>query len=279
MGIQEAESHIRKVSLLQMASLAVFIAILVWAYRGSEGNLTELLSREGRTRFARFLGGMFPPDLSPATLRFLIDPTLQTLQISILGVTFALLIGLPFSLAASRNLVFSLDLGKEVPPGLAARSLYAFSRGLLNLFRAIPDLVWALLFISAVGLGPFPGVLALTVHYSGVLGKVFSEFFESVDPRPLEALQATGANRIQLFWYGIFPQALPQLLSFTLYTWECSIRQATILGFVGAGGIGFYILLATRMLQYDQLLTLIFLVLLLVVLVDRVSALLRRRIV
>jgi phosphonate transport system permease protein len=153
---------------------------------------------------------------------------------------------------------------------------YGMARALLNLFRSVPELIWALLFILVVGLGPFAGVLALGVHTAGVLGRLFAEVLENVDRRPCETLQAAGATRLQVFLYGMLPQALPELVSFALYRWEVNIRAAAILGFIGAGGLGHQLFIALNLFLHKRLLTLLVAMLILVTLVDICSALLRR---
>ena len=154
---------------------------------------------------------------------------------------------------------------------------YGAARGLLNIMRTIPDLVWALLFITAVGLGPFAGVLALTVHSAGLLGKLYAESMEAVDSAPVDTLAATGAGGAAVFLWAVLPQARAPVVSVTLYQWECNIRAAMVLGFVGAGGIGQRIDIAMRLFRYDEILTLLVLLLVLVTLVDRLSAILRKR--
>jgi len=134
---------------------------------------------------------------------------------------------------------------------------YFLSRGLLNLLRSIPELVWALIFVRAVGIGPLPGMLALGIAYAGMLGKLYSEIIDSVDARPIEALQSTGASKINIVFYGYLPLALPDLISYTLYRWECGIRAAVVLGFVGAGGIGQEVELSMRMFNYHEVSTLL----------------------
>ena len=149
---------------------------------------------------------------------------------------------------------------------------YAAARGALNIMRTIPDLVWALMFIAAVGLGPFSGVLALTIHSAGLLGKLYSEALESVDPVPIHSLQAAGVGGLGTLAWGVLPQAGGPLISVTLYQWECNIRAAMVLGFVGAGGLGQRIDLAMRLFRYEEMLTLLAVLLLLVTAVDRLSA-------
>jgi len=169
------------------------------------------------------------------------------------------------------------------PPGAGAKAariaLYAGGKATLNLLRTIPEIVWALIFVFMVGLGPFPGVLALGVHTGGVLGKLFGEALEDVDPAPLEALQTTGASRFRILLYGVLPQALPQFVSYVLYRWEVNIRAAAMMGFVGAGGLGQRIYVTISLFQEHQLLTLLLAIYLIVTLVDALSAYLRARLV
>ena len=141
----------------------------------------------------------------------------------------------------------------------------------------MPDLVWGLLFVAAVGLGSLAGTLALTVAYSGVLGRVYADVFEHVDPQPLEALQSTGATRMQIFLRGVWPQALPHLTAYTLYSFECCVRAAAVLGFVGAGGIGYEISISMRLFEYGQVLTLLLVFILLLTVTDAASRYLRAR--
>jgi phosphonate transport system permease protein len=129
------------------------------------------------------------------------------------------------------------------------------ARAILGFLRAVPDLLWALLFVAAVGLGSLAGTLALAVAYSGMLGRVYADVFEHVDPQPLEALQSTGATRMQIFLRGMWPQALPHLMAYTLYSFECCVRAAAVLGFVGAGGIGYEISVSMRLFEYGEVLT------------------------
>jgi phosphonate transport system permease protein len=153
------------------------------------------------------------------------------------------------------------------------------ARGLLSVFRSIPEFVWAFMFVRAVGLGPFPGALAIGVAYGGMLGKVYSEILEGVNPRPLETLQAAGAGRLALVAYGVIPQALPAFVSYSLYRWECAIRASAILGFVGAGGLGQQLELSMRMFNFHEVLTLLGLLWLLVAGVDTLSGVVRRVVV
>jgi phosphonate transport system permease protein len=156
---------------------------------------------------------------------------------------------------------------------------YHVSRFVLNVSRSVPDILWALVFVVALGLGPFPGTLALAVHSAGILGKLYSETLEAVPTRPVEALRATGAGALQAFLFGRLPQAMSGFTSLTLYQWECNIRSATILGFVGAGGIGQQILISMNLFNYPKVATLVGATIIVVLLVDRFSATIRRSLV
>jgi phosphonate transport system permease protein len=238
-----------------------------------------LFEAEGRQNLLRFVTGMVPPELSWSFLALMARPVVETIQISILGTALAVFIGFPLGLVATGSLTWSGVLHEMVlsrPHRILAFGLYALARALLNLMRSIPELIWAFMFVRAVGLGPFSGVLAIGVSYGGILGKVYSEILESVNPRPLEALQATGASKPTVVLYGLLPQAFSDLTAYTLYRWECAIRASAILGFVGAGGIGQQIEISMRMFNFHEVLTLIGILAILVGGVDAISARVRR---
>ncbi len=260
--------------------LCLLAIAFLGSYQITEINPALLFSAEARTNIGEFLLGMFPPDLSLDFLSFLIIPTLETLQISLMGMILAMGIGFPLALLATSTLTFSGVLNEYTSSSWPRRGMgiffYSLARGLLNLFRAVPEFVWALMFVRAVGLGPFPGVLAIGIAYGGILGKIYAEILEEVNPQPLEALQATGASKLQILFYGILPQAFTHGLSYTLYRWECAIRAAAIMGFVGAGGIGQQLELSMRMFDYGQAMTCLLIILLLVMGVDYLSTLIQR---
>jgi len=258
---------------------AALAGALLWSYHGTAADIGAVLGPEGLAQMAAYVRRLFPPDLSAPLLREVATSAAETFAISFLGTLLSVLIALGLVFFASANLAFAgLLFEMERPAIQAARLLlYGAARGLLNLLRTIPEIVWAILFVFMVGLGPFSGVLALGVHTGGVLGKLFAEVLENVDPRPIEALQGTGARRLQVLAYGILPQALPHFLSYTLYRWEVNIRVAAIMGFVGAGGLGQRIHIAISLFLEHQLLTLILVIYLLVTAVDALSAFLRRR--
>jgi phosphonate transport system permease protein len=236
-----------------------------------------LFEREGRDHLWKFVRGMFPPELSWQFLSLMFQPTLETIQISVMGTVIAVVIGFPLGILATRTFGVSGILNeaelKGAPSRFALRyCVYFCARGILSLFRSIPEFVWAFMFVRAVGLGPFPGVLAIGVAYGGMLGKVYSEIFEGVNERPLEALQSTGANKVQTFCYGWLPQVLPSFVSYTLYRWECAVRASAILGLVGAGGLGQQIEISMRMFNFHEVLTLLAILFVMVAAVDFVSA-------
>lgn len=261
---------------------AVGLGAVVWSARGTQTDLGTLLSREALRQMGTYAAKLFPPDLSAPILREAAIGAVETFAISLVGSCLAALIALPLALLATRTMLFDgilyarEDLGWRRYPRIA---LYVAAKGVLNLLRTIPEIVWALIFVFAVGLGPFPGVLALGFHTGGVLGKLFGEVLEDVAPEPLETLQAGGAPRTAILLYGILPQALPQFLAYTLYRWEVNIRAAAVLGFVGAGGLGQRIHIAISLFLDAQLLTLILAIYVMVTLVDVLSAWLRRRVI
>jgi len=260
-----------------------FVALVVWSGLGIQVDVGALVGGEGRHQMAVYVKKLFPPDLSAPMLREALVGAIETFAISFVGSLLAVLIALPLSVLTTRTILYRgiLYAGRRLGSGEKGFrvGVYASAKAVLNVLRTIPEIVWALIFVFLVGLGPFPGTLALGVHTGGVLGKLFGEVLEDVDPRPLETLRATGASRLQILFYGILPQALPQWTSYALYRWEVNIRAAAVLGFVGAGGLGQRIYISLSLFLEHQLLTLIIAVYIMVTLVDGLSAWLRRRLV
>lgn len=261
--------------------LAGLILLFIWSYQGSEIHLSQLFSREGGGQILAYITKLFPPDFSAAVLNEALKGAVETFAISFMGSLLAVVIALSLVFFASRNLIYSGLLYEMEPKQGWERALrllpYLGAKALLNFLRTVPEMVWALIFVFLVGLGPFAGVLALGVHTGGVLGKLFGEVLEDVNSQPIEALQSTGASRLQILFYGILPQVLPQFISYTLYRWEVNIRMAAVLGFVGAGGLGQRIHIAINLFFENQLLTLILFIYVLVTLADYLSAYLRRK--
>ena len=257
----------------------VLLLLVVLSVRGLELDLGLLLSAEGIGQTFSYFYDLYPPDLSANFLDEVMVAAIETLAISVMGTLFAVFIAIVFTLFATRTVNFSgWASGEKKTTGRIFHGVVVFvSRAMLNLLRSIPELIWAIIFILIVGLGPFAGVLALAVHTGGVLGKLYSDVLENVDPGPVEAIAATGAGRVKIFFYGVLPQALPQCLSYTLYRWEMNIRGATILGFVGAGGIGLLFYKAISLFHTDRVFTLIIVVLIMVNLIDGLSHFLRKK--
>ena len=264
-------------------TIAGFAALLAWSWHGTRVDLPSLLGREGLGQIALYVSRLFPPDLSAGALGEAGTGAIETLAISLIGSLLSIGIALPLSLLSTRTLLYRGVLFEGRPHRPAARALgialYAVGKATLNLLRTIPEIVWALIFVFMVGLGPFPGVLALGFHTGGVLGKLFGEVLEDVDPAPVEALHAAGAGRFKVLVYGVLPQALPQFVSYALYRWEVNIRAAAVMGFVGAGGLGQRIYVAISLFHEHQLLTLILAIYVIVTLVDALSAYLRSKLV
>ena len=253
--------------------------VVAVSFQQTRFSIVEIFSPENSTSVARFVGGLFPPAHDADFLRTVGGLVLETVWISIAGTALAIVLGLPLSLLAMRQRGEEVGRAAVGPAAWTIRwSVYLLARTSLNLLRAVPELVWALIFVVMVGLGPFPGVLALAAHSTGVLGKLYSELFESVDQRVVEAARATGASELGVVAFARVPLALPVLVSYTLFRWECNMRAATVLGFVGAGGIGTQLAIGMKLFRYDEVLTLALAILALVTLVDLVGQLARARI-
>lgn len=202
-----------------------------------------------------------PPDFS--AIPDLMWPIVETIDIAIVGTLAGLLLSVPLAVLAARNVTPSLPL-------------YYVTRGVISFLRSVPELVWALIFVAAVGLGPFAGTLALAVHSIGMLGRLFAEVIEEMDMGPVEALSLTGANRLQVFSHAVLPGVMPSLIGIGLYRFDENLRSSVLLGFVGAGGIGFALSSAMNMFQYREVSVIILLILVLVIGAERGSALARR---
>ncbi len=194
----------------------------------------------------------------------------ETVAIALLATTFAVLIAAPLSFLAARNL-----MGGSLP----ARVIYYAMRGFFNIVRSVEPMIFGIVFVVWVGLGSFAGMLALMVHSIAALGKLFSEVVEHIDPGPVEALTATGANRLQVVRYAVVPQVVPEFVSFAVYRWDINVRMSTIIGFVGGGGIGFRLSEWIRLSAYRQVATAVIGIALVVMALDYISAQVRRRIV
>jgi phosphonate transport system permease protein len=265
-------------SALPWLLTAAFLASVAYSLRAAQVDPRLLVEAEALANVARFVRGMFPPRLDAGFLWLMARPAAETVQISVMGTALAVLVGTPLGLLATSSLTWRGVLherASRVGRWVLGFVPYALSRAVLSVLRSIPEYVWAFMFVRAVGLGPFPAVLAIGVAYGGMLGKVYSEILEAVNPRPLETLRAAGASRAGVVLYGLVPQALPSIVAYTLYRWECAIRASAVLGFVGAGGLGQQLELSMRMFQFDEVLTLLAMLFILVASVDVISGRLR----
>ncbi|SFI94134.1 phosphonate transport system permease protein [Pseudomonas syringae] len=257
--------------------LALLAVALLWpGIRLAELNPWVLLQADNARTMGSFLAGFWPVAHSAEFLGLLLDATLQTLAIATAGIVLALLLAVPASLLASQALSLSAA-SRGGRPGWLGQCLRWPARGVLIFLRSVPEIVWALLFVRAVGLGPTAGVLAIAITYAGMLGKVYAEIFESVDQRPAHALLQAGSGRLAALAYGILPNAAAELTSYTVYRWECAVRASVVMGFVGAGGLGQQIDLSMRMFAGDEVASMLLTFLLLVLLADQLSRLLRRQ--
>jgi len=217
---------------------------------------------EGVPSLFSLVGEMMPPNFNEVANWW--KPLLDTLAMSIAGTALAVAFSLPLAFLAAQN---------TSPHPL----VYQMARGLLNTLRSIPELILGIIFVAAVGFGALPGVLALGLHSIGMVGKFFAEAIEHADPAPIEAARAAGASPLQVLLHGVLPQVLPQLADTSIYRWEYNFRASTVMGMVGAGGIGFELMGSLRIMQYQDVSAILLVILVMVTLVDAFSGYLRKR--
>jgi phosphonate transport system permease protein len=254
-------------------------ALVVWAGWISKVDLRLLWSAQTWRSIADLVVRLFPPDLSMSFLKVALHATLTTAATALVATALASVVALPLGVLASGRL-WRTGITSAAGKGWSGQAMTSLSWVVLHgmgVARSIPDLVWALLFVAGVGLGPLAGTLALAVSYTALLGRVYADIFDEVATRPLEALQGLGATRLQVLLFGILPQSRALLTSYTLYSFECAVRSAAVLGFVGAGGLGYEISLSMRLFEFPQVLTLLACFVLLLLLVDLLSRTLRAR--
>ena len=243
--------------------LALWAAAIVGVVLGCSyyvGLLDARRLSDGIPALFSLLGEMLPPDFTQAGSW--VVPLLDTLAMSVAGTALSIALSLPVGLAAARN---------TTPHPV----VYHLARAVLNVLRAIPDLIMGIVFVAAVGFGALPGVLALGLHSVGMVAKFFAEAIERASPAPIEAARAVGAKPAQVIIYGVLPQVLSQLADVSIYRWEYNFRASTVLGLVGAGGIGFELIAALRTLEYRQVAAIMVVILATVTIVDAISGWLR----
>lgn len=237
----------------------VIVAVLIWAWIGSEMNPGLLIKDSGNMWI--LLNDFLPPNFEE--WRLYLEEMVITIQIAIWGTLLAVVVAVPFGILSSENLVPAW--------------VYQPVRRLMDAARAINELVFAMLFVVAVGLGPFAGVMALFIHTTGVLAKLFSEAVEAIERQPVEGVRATGADAIHEVIYGVIPQVMPLWISYSLYRFESNLRSATVLGIVGAGGIGVVLWESIRGFLYPEAAAIIIVIIVSVTLVDIASQRIRKR--
>jgi len=236
----------------------VLFLLLIWSWKGADMRPLDLLRDSGN--MGTFASEFFPPDFRE--WRIYLEEMIITVHIAVWGTVLSIICAIPCGLMSAENIVPSW--------------VYQPVRRLMDAFRAINEMVFAMLFIVAVGLGPFAGVLALWVHTTGVLAKLFAEAVEAIDPRPVEGVRATGANALEEILYGVIPQVLPLWISYSLYRFESNVRSASVLGIVGAGGIGVILHEVIRGFEYAQTAAVLIIIIVSVTLIDLVSARIRQ---
>ncbi|ROS02067.1 phosphonate transport system permease protein [Sinobacterium caligoides] len=244
---------------VMLPALASCIALYLWIVAGTQSSWSALL--DGLPWIADFVGRMLPPNLNYIADR-LWQPAIQTVQIALLGTFFSIIMAVPLSFLAAKNL----------SPNPAT---YHLSRQVLNLSRGINEIILALIFVAAVGLGPFAGVLALAVHGAGMVGKFFAEAIEDIDRGAVEAMEAASCSKPKIILFAILPQVMPMWIGTILYRLEANIRISTILGMVGAGGIGFELMTTMKLFEYENTAACVLVILCLVFGADILSSKLR----
>ena len=237
---------------------AAILLVLGASWKGADMRPLELLRDSGN--MAQYAGEFFPPNF--ADWKMYVQEMVVTLQIAVWGTALAVVSAVPLGLLASSN--------------ITPWWVYQPVRRVLDSFRAINEMVFAMLFVVAVGLGPFAGVLALWIHTAGTLAKLFSEAVEAIDPQPVEGIRSTGASALHEIVYGVIPQVMPLWISYTLYRFEANVRSASVVGMVGAGGIGVVLWEIIRGFQYAETAAVMIIIIVTVSLIDVVSARIRK---
>lgn len=252
-------STVFKVKMLLI--IAVVVTLYILAVIATDSNPIRVI--EGFEHIWNFVkDDLFPPNLDYFTRVW--EPLLETWNIAIFGTTFGALLALPVSFLAAGNITTN-------------KYLYRIFRFIFNIIRTVPEVILAVLFVALVGIGDVSGILALTVLTVGIIGKLLSESIESIDPGPIEAIQASGGNKLQVIRYAVLPQVLPQYVSYTLYSLEINVKASVILGFVGAGGIGIILRQQLAMFNYDRVATIILTIFIVVTIIDFISNRVRER--
>ena len=283
MNVNELRKESNPFSFYKTLIILILVLIVVKSWNDTNMNMSFLIDG-GRYMHEYIMGnpeiedsGFFPPNLNSSDLINYSLAMLETIQMAIIALVISIIIAVPLSYMCSRNILNILIPGKTPFHEFIKKTIYASATLVANIFRSINEIIWALIFVSAVGLGPMAGILALGIHTSGVLCKLLSEGNEAIDPGPVEALTTTGAGFIKVLVFAVIPQTMPHFISMALYRFESDVRSASILGFVGAGGIGFYLFDKMRAFENNDVCTIIIIIVITVWALDKLSSVIRKR--
>lgn len=283
MSIEDLKKGSTPFNIYSFVVIGIFIYIMTQSWIDTEMSFVALI--EGWHYMVDYIVGnpdiegssYFPPNTNLDDVSTYFWAMVETVQMAIIALVLSVIIAIPLSYMSSRNILMILIPGKTWFHKALRQTIYGFATLIANIFRSINEIVWALIFVSAVGLGPMAGILALGVHTAGVLSKLLSEGNEAIDPGPVEALTSSGAGFIKILTYAVVPQTMPHFVSMVLYRFESDVRSASILGFVGAGGIGFYLFDKLRAFENGDVCTILIVIVVTVWAIDKVSALIRKR--
>jgi phosphonate transport system permease protein len=268
--------HLRDPDALRRFSVAVIALAILWPMMHlAQFDVFALFEVSNLKVFANFLIQFFPPNLQTSFLALVLKATVETLAMATAGIALAMLMAVPLGLIITYSLSIS-RIGPASGHRIARLGRY-LARMLMLLLRGIPEIVWALLLVRVFGLGPIAGVLAIAITYGGMLAKVYSEILETENTLSARALLMLGSGRINAFLYGLLPGASQELASYTIYRWECAVRASVVMGFVGAGGLGQLMDQSMKMLNGGEVSTILIVFLLLVLLADYISLIIRRQ--
>ncbi|EGL81718.1 phosphonate ABC transporter, inner membrane subunit [Caldalkalibacillus thermarum TA2.A1] len=248
---------------LKFFGITALMVILYWIAL-TQTNLSYNTNVSAATTLKRLVVGPFTHEQAIARIPEFSLAMLETVAIAYAGTLIGAILAIPMGFLAAKNI---------------SNRLAYIGKGILNGIRAFPELLFAIIFVAAVGMGPYAGVLAIGINSIGMLGKLYSEVVESIDMSVLEALKASGANRLQMIWFGVIPQIIPEFSSYAIYRFEIDVRSASILGLVGAGGIGAPLLIAAQQRSWEQVGMMLLIIIVVVTLIDYLSAYIRRKIV
>ncbi len=283
MSIEDLKKGSTPFNIYSFAIAAIFIYVMTQSWIDTEMSFASLI--DGWSYMVEYIVGnpdiegssYFPPTTNTDDLSAYFWAMVETVQMAVIALVLSVIIAVPLSYMSSRNILMILIPGQTWFHKTLRQSIYGVATLFANIFRSINEIVWALIFVSAVGLGPMAGILALAVHTAGVLSKLLSEGNESIDPGPVEALTSSGAGFIKVLTYAVIPQTMPHFVSMVLYRFESDVRSASILGFVGAGGIGFYLFDKLRAFENGDVCAILIVIVITVWIIDKISAFIRKR--